>query len=76
MIWTHLASVTNQMSDALEHNGFDSTVLSIVEQAIALEESYKGMLHQEDEVNQRIQLLREALKLCTLDFECTSFTCD
>jgi hypothetical protein len=41
-----------------------SAVCRTVQRAIALEKSYKEMLHQGDEVDQRIQLWRDALENC------------
>jgi hypothetical protein len=38
--------------------------LSLAEKAIALENSYKELLLQGDEVNQRIQLWQNALEIC------------
>jgi hypothetical protein len=46
-----------------------STILSLVDQGIALEQNYKGMLLQGDEVDQRIQLWRDAFKTCVANSE-------
>jgi hypothetical protein len=42
-------------------------VYSLVDQAIVLEKNYKQMLHQEDEVDLRIQLWRNAIKICKIN---------
>jgi hypothetical protein len=56
-------------------NWLDSTVCSLVKQAIALEESYKEMLPQGDEVDYRIKLWGDAIEICKIDSRSTSHTC-
>jgi hypothetical protein len=52
----------------------DSTVCSLVKQAILLEKNYKEMLLQGDEVNLRIQLWRGAMEICKAESEGVSCT--
>jgi hypothetical protein len=54
----------------------DSTVCSLVEQAIVLEQNYKEMLLQGDELDLHIQIWRDALKTCKAESECMSHICD
>jgi hypothetical protein len=61
------------MSAPLKRNAqWNSTICGLVEQAITLEKNYKEMLHQGDEVDERIQLWEKALEICQSNAECTS----
>jgi hypothetical protein len=55
---------------------FSSKILWTIEQATSLEMAYKEMLLQGDEVDQRIQLWREAIEFCNRDPECTLYVRD
>jgi hypothetical protein len=46
------------------------TACDLVERAVKLEENYKQMLLQDDEVNLRIQLWRKALEICKTRIQC------
>jgi hypothetical protein len=62
------------MLDTFEDSWLDSTVCSVVEQAIAHEHCYKGMLLQGDDVDIRIELWREGIEICKMDFTSKSCT--
>jgi hypothetical protein len=55
------------MPDRSNNKQVDSTICSLVEQAIALENDYKEMLLQCDEVDLRIKLWRDSINICKID---------
>jgi hypothetical protein len=42
----------------------DTRACRLVQKAITLENGYRGMFLQEDEVAKRVELLKEVLKIC------------
>jgi hypothetical protein len=61
------------LSPIFNNDKRDSDICRIVEEAIVLEQSYKELLLQGDEVNQRIRLWRDAIELCKTNHICTSY---
>jgi hypothetical protein len=61
------------MSDGPDGNRLDSTISSLVEDAITLAKNYKAMLFQGDEVDHRIKLWREAIDICNINSNSMSY---
>jgi hypothetical protein len=57
------------MSDPADVNSLDATIYSLVKEAIVLENYYKDMILQGDEVDRRIQLWRDAVEICKAETE-------
>jgi hypothetical protein len=62
------------MPDSFDSNWLDSTVCLLVKQAIVLDKNYKEMLIQSDEVDIRIKLWRDAIRICKLEHNSMSFS--
>jgi hypothetical protein len=63
------------MMDTPSENGLESTICSIVKQAGILEEDYKEMLLQGNEVDIRIKLWEDAIEICKIESTCMSRPC-
>jgi hypothetical protein len=61
------------MLDLSDDSCLDSTICALVKQAIVLEEHYREMLHQGDEVDLRVQLWRNAIGICRTNSNSMTF---
>jgi hypothetical protein len=61
------------MLDPSDSNSLESTIYVLVKQAIVLENNYREMLLQGNEVDLRVNLWRKVIEICKSDSEGMSF---